>query len=655
MQVPDGRPTNHASQVGSMSEVRIGTVSEQPEEKEKVCQGVLESVDTVVVECHQGPDFDEKWRILKGSGENTLTTKEKRMNCSPGRLLDHLNIKVGLNGEDLDGSKDLDTHDSLSVRGSRKSALAVIESGVEFARSWKCAKRGFLQMAGEDLEGNAQGVSSNDLIGLSKRQKVHIESFSTLSLENGGKEIGGKVVPPLSEHETNGDKTSRSAELRESEASLPRVNVLKLRRCPTNKGLWRVAGNSYLPDRGARPSSDSGEPLTPSSIADRKRPFGHCSEACQPESPDENGHSVAFLEGSYHDQETSMIPGAHDLRVKEIWSNCEVSSLQEVTSNSRKRLRNGSTSSASSDDADAPFSRGEDIYQNGAPDQHTYFRESDSLCHGCIANVLVVQNDRGWREIGASVELQSGHGQGWMLIVSLHGETLFAHKAEHAVATGTTNRYTHAMMWKGGKGWSLEFEDRKQWQVFKDMHEECFRQNARASSVRHIPIPGVKHIEDFAPKSPGCHFTRPYSRYICRVEDEVEVALANSRVMYDMDSEDEQWLAQVNSERASARGTRSRPLIAEETLERLMDKLEKDAFIQQQEQSPWATTDVAAESCNGLASQEVIRVIHAYWSAKRLRKGMALVRHFQVLLLVVCLCCFLKNVSFSMFYFTFLH
>lgn len=456
-----------------------------------------------------------------------------------------------------------------------------------------------------------QGLLESELgcMALTKRQKVQVESLSSKDFDYEGE----KDLSP----QERVDKKTRSADTGECDSAVPRVNVLKLRKCSTGKGGWRVAGNSCMADR----SGDGGEPLTPSSTADRKRSFSECFEFNQPESPEENGHQDADGHESGCNTEKAKVKG--------LWSNCEVSSINDVTFNPRKRFKNGSTSSGTSEDSYATHYRTEETYPSSNLTDHVY---PDSVCRGCIANVLVVQHDRGWREFGATIELQSCHGQGWMLIISVRGQNTYAFKAEHAIVTGSTNRHTHAVVWKGGKGWSLEFDDKKQWQIFKELHEECYRRNAKTSSVRQIPIPGVRHIEDIAPRSPNGHFARPYSRYISTGEDEVEMALGNSRVVYDMDSEDEQWLVQINHERASARGTRTRPLIAEETLERLMDKLEKDAYLYQQEHKTTELdpNDVDSESCMGLATPEVIKVIYSYWLEKRKRKGMPLVRHFQV-------------------------
>ena len=494
-------------------------------------------------------------------------------------------------------------------------------------------KRGFSQMTPEDLGsdglgtgGMLQGLLESELgcMALTKRQKVHVESLGSRECENGMEEA--EKAASAGEVEMRAEVKSRSVDTGECDSAVPRVNVLKLRKCSTGKGGWRVAGNSCMADRGAMQWGEGGEPVTPSSVGDKKRSF---SEVNQAESPEENGHGASVM-GRANGHETWNAEGGGDeAKVKGMWSNCEVSSIQDVPQNPRKRFKQGSTSSGSSDDSYAPRLRAEQAFPSRGVGGQAY---GESVCEGCMANVLVVQHDRGWREYGATVELRSCDGQGWMLIISVRGENMYAYKAEQAMATGSTNRHNHAIVWKGGKGWSLEFEEKKQWQAFKELHEECYRRNGKTSSVRQIPIPGVRHIEETAPRSPGCHFARPYSRYISRTEDEVEMALGNSRVVYDMDSEDEQWLAQVNAERASARGTRTRPLIAEETLERLMDKLEKDAYLYQRQEriAELDPNDVAAESCMGMATQEVIKVVYGYWVEKRTRKGMPLVRHFQV-------------------------
>lgn len=113
------------------------------------------------------------------------------------------------------------------------------------------------------------------------------------------------------------------------------------------------------------------------------------------------------------------------------------------------------------------------------------------------------------------------------------------------------------------------------------------------------------------------------------MEDEVERAY--KRVVYDMDSEDEQWLAQLNIERANVQ-ERNYPQIDEETFERLLDKLEKEAYLYQQQDKEinLDLNDIVSCLCNGLVTHEVIKIICNYWIDKRKRKNMPLVRLFQL-------------------------
>jgi hypothetical protein len=144
--------------------------------------------------------------------------------------------------------------------------------------------------------------------------------------------------------------------------------VLKLRKCLTGKGGWRVAGNSCTVDRSLMQFGDGGEPLTPSSISDRKRSYSECLELEQPESPEENGHPASFMEGARangHAVSNGDGPDEVKVKVKGMWSNCEVSSIHDVPYNPRKRFKYGPTSSGSSDDSYAPQLRADEAYGFG--------------------------------------------------------------------------------------------------------------------------------------------------------------------------------------------------------------------------------------------------------------------------------------------------
>ncbi|XP_006844371.2 uncharacterized protein LOC18434233 isoform X1 [Amborella trichopoda] len=231
----------------------------------------------------------------------------------------------------------------------------------------------------------------------------------------------------------------------------------------------------------------------------------------------------------------------------------------------------------------------------------------------CDANVLVTTSDRGWRECGAQVVLESLDRNDWRLVVKLSGSTKYSLKALNPMPLGTTNRFTHAMMWRGGNDWSLEFVDRAQWVVFKEMYDECCNLNSRARLVKNIPIPGVRRIEVPDSDGAGVPFIRT-SKYIKQVGTEVDMALVPSRVVYDMDGHDEEWLEHNELD------------ITEEMFERAMDKFEKVAYAQQHDDF---TVDEVGRFTAGIGPMEVMKAIYEYWQQKRLKLGMPLIRQFQ--------------------------
>ncbi|KAJ8751671.1 hypothetical protein K2173_025832 [Erythroxylum novogranatense] len=242
----------------------------------------------------------------------------------------------------------------------------------------------------------------------------------------------------------------------------------------------------------------------------------------------------------------------------------------------------------------------------------------------CDANLLITHSDRGWRECGVQVVLELFDHNEWRLAVKLSGVIKYSYKAHQFLQTGSTNRFTHAMMWKGGKDWTLEFLDRSQWALFKEMHEECYNRNIRAASVKNIPIPGVRLIEEHDDNGIEIPFVRISSKYFRQIKTDVEMALDPSRVLYDMDSDDEQWLLENKSSLVFDNNTSWN--ISEEMLEKTMDMLEKAAYSQDRDQF---TGNEMEELMAGVGHMEAIKTIHEYWQKKRLMKGMALIRHLQ--------------------------
>ncbi|KAH9602929.1 hypothetical protein KSS87_023277 [Heliosperma pusillum] len=241
----------------------------------------------------------------------------------------------------------------------------------------------------------------------------------------------------------------------------------------------------------------------------------------------------------------------------------------------------------------------------------------------CDGNCLVTVGDRGWRECGARVVLELVDHNEWRLVVRISGDTKYSHKPHQFLQPGTANRYTHAMMWKGGKEWILEFTDRSQWTTFKEMHEECYNRNLRAASVKNIPIPGVRLIEENVGSVLEVQFMRPSSKYHQQLDADIDIAMNPSRVLYDMDSDDEQWLQKRRGLDFSDLGCGD---VSDETFEKTMDAFEKFAYAKQCDHF---SLDELEDAMAGFGPFNTILNIYEHWREKREKKGMPLIRHLQ--------------------------
>ncbi|XP_071692804.1 uncharacterized protein [Rutidosis leptorrhynchoides] len=236
----------------------------------------------------------------------------------------------------------------------------------------------------------------------------------------------------------------------------------------------------------------------------------------------------------------------------------------------------------------------------------------------CDANLLVNSAVIGWRERGARVFLEAADQNDFKLVVKCNGQVKYTYKVHQDLQSGSTNRYTHAMMWKGGKDWTLEFPDRSQWVLFKEMHEECHNRNIRAASIKNIPIPGVRLIEDSGDEQERTTFVRSRG-YFRQVKNDVEMAMDGSRVLYDMDSEDEKWV------RSTCEGSED-DMISDELFEKVMDMFEKVSYAQKRDHF---TSEEIEELIAKVSPLQEAKSIYDHWRDKRQRKGMPLVRQLQ--------------------------
>ncbi|CAN4076578.1 unnamed protein product [Withania somnifera] len=228
----------------------------------------------------------------------------------------------------------------------------------------------------------------------------------------------------------------------------------------------------------------------------------------------------------------------------------------------------------------------------------------------CDANVLVTLGGvKGWREFGARIVLEIvGHNE-WRIAVKFSGVTKYSYKVHNVLQPGSTNRFTHAMI--------------SQWMLFKELHEECYNRNIRAASVKNIPIPGVHLIEEIEDYASEVSFIRSSPKYYRQAESDVEMAMDPSRILYDIDSEDEEWLSKKN---LSFSGESKHEEISDEFFEKVMDMFEKVAYTRKRNHF---TPDELEELMVCVGPMEVVKSIYDHWQNKRQKNGMSLIRHLQ--------------------------
>ncbi|KAJ8510684.1 hypothetical protein OPV22_001118 [Ensete ventricosum] len=201
----------------------------------------------------------------------------------------------------------------------------------------------------------------------------------------------------------------------------------------------------------------------------------------------------------------------------------------------------------------------------------------------CNANVLVVDADRCWREEGFEVLLDMLASKEWRIAIKSQGEAKYLHKPLN-MRPCVVNRFAHAYIWAGEDRWKLEFLDRWDWLVFKELLQECRQRNLQEDSSRTIPVPVYREVSGYDDGSRST-FIRPYY-YIRTEDDEIQRALSSKIDRYDMDSGDEKWLTDHNSR-------------------------------------------ILHLGLGFRKEREILGAIYDYWEKKRNKKHTALVRQFQ--------------------------
>ncbi|KAE9589848.1 hypothetical protein Lal_00021613 [Lupinus albus] len=234
----------------------------------------------------------------------------------------------------------------------------------------------------------------------------------------------------------------------------------------------------------------------------------------------------------------------------------------------------------------------------------------------CSANILITESDRCHRVEGAVVTLERPASNNWLFEVKKDGLTRCTFKADKVMRPCSCNRYTHVIIFSLDNGWKLEFPNRRDWVVFKDLYKECSDHSIPTTVVKFIPVPGVHNVSDYADSS-SVPFHRP-DNYISANGDELSRSMTRKTAIYDLDSEDEGWLSKFNND--------FQEHVSEDNFELIVDALEKAYFC-----NPDAFYDEksVAIPCQDLGSKEVVEAVNIYWMRKRKQKRSSLLRVFQ--------------------------
>ncbi|XP_062191185.1 uncharacterized protein LOC133894979 [Phragmites australis] len=238
----------------------------------------------------------------------------------------------------------------------------------------------------------------------------------------------------------------------------------------------------------------------------------------------------------------------------------------------------------------------------------------------CKANLLILQADRCWREDGAEVMLELSDTKEWCIVVKIQGVTRYTLKPSDPRLNGI-NRYTHACMWAVDDAWKLEFTDKWDWLLFKELHVVGRERNSQGKT---IPIPGAHEVSVYMEGNVTDPFARPVPDYIRMVDDEVGRALSRDSI-YDMDSEDERWLIQLNHADSDQNSIQQKH-ISYDDFEKIISTFEKDAYNNSE-----GTNDVGEllSRCPALGKDDNVLAVYEYWTNKRSKRAAPLLRIFQ--------------------------
>ncbi|XP_076943964.1 uncharacterized protein LOC143614400 [Bidens hawaiensis] len=258
------------------------------------------------------------------------------------------------------------------------------------------------------------------------------------------------------------------------------------------------------------------------------------------------------------------------------------------------------------------------------PIQKASFKELKEITENidsasCNASILVIESDRGHREVGAVITMEMVGPNQWFLVVKRIGVERFRIDALNAMRPCFCNRITLAIIWASSdESWRLEFPNRQDWFIFKELYRECSERTipVQSSLSSIIPVPRVKKVSEYADEK-FVPFKMP-DLYISTRGDEVSRTLEKIDPAYDMDSDDDEWLSKFND----GRDTR----VDEDVFEKIIDAFEKGVYCCPDD---YSDVTMVVDRCLSLASKDVLESVYGYWIAKR-KMHSALVRVFKL-------------------------
>jgi Enhancer of polycomb-like len=244
----------------------------------------------------------------------------------------------------------------------------------------------------------------------------------------------------------------------------------------------------------------------------------------------------------------------------------------------------------------------------------------------CKANILVTLDDRCYREDDATLSMEESESNEWLICVTLQDNSKFRHKPNE-MRPCVVNRFTHAYMWTVDEVMRLEFSEKLDWLLFKELHAECRVRNSWEEKEKEkekevvpiqIPTPGIVVVPGYNLVRISDRFVRP-DMYIRVLDDEVQRAMKKEGAIYEADSDDERWLGDFNG------GGSGR--VSLEEFEMLISLLEKDAYSHP---AGVGKIEGVYESFEELKRDDAVVGVYGYWLQRRKVKENALVRFFQV-------------------------